>query len=270
LLPSCVYDELFNLGAQAQGTNFVEVGTAHGAATIALALGAATRPSLPCRIWTIDKMGGRFSTRSKYGSPENNKQIALKNFRRAGIEDMIELFVGSSDDFIVDGRCPERIDLLLLDADGRIDRDLLYFYPRMSIGSPIVIDDVDHYIYLGRNHEGIPYIDLKHRIKSFLLTAYETTGFIRFIKRIENTAFCERGEREYDSAVFTQIALECYRELVISEVQDSYWQELLCWSENSYEVREGLRMRQAIPPTVRKLGGKLRRMWKRFAKPSIS
>ena len=100
------------------GKNFVEVGTAHGAATISLALGAATRPT-PAKIWTIDKLGGKFSSRSNYGSPEENRQIVLENCRRAGVEKMIQLFVGSPDEFVAAPQCPKRIDFLLLDADGQ-------------------------------------------------------------------------------------------------------------------------------------------------------
>ena len=60
-------------------------------------------------------------------------------FRRAGVAELIELFVGTSPDFVSSGRCPPRVDLLLLEADGRIDRDLDIFYPRMQPGAPIIV-----------------------------------------------------------------------------------------------------------------------------------
>jgi predicted O-methyltransferase YrrM len=258
MLPLPVYGELFNQALDAAGTNFVEVGTAHGAATISLALGAATR-RIPTKIWTIDKLGGKFSSRSKFGSVEENRRVVLENFRRAGVDEMIELFVGSPDDFILAGRCPECVDLLLLDADGRIDRDLMHFYSRMRPGGPIIIDDVNTQIYLGRDHEGVPYIDLKHRIASLLLAAYEEAGFIRVMKRLEYTAFCQRGEREYNSSAFSQIALSCYRELVFADTPDNFWLELAAWSENATDVRDALRMRTAMPPLVRKAAEK---MWR--------
>ena len=266
MLPMPVYDELFKQASEAPGANFVEVGTAHGAATIALALGAATHPT-PAKIWTIDKLGGKFSSRSKYGSAGENRRIVLENFCRAGVEKMIELFVGSPDEFVVAPLCPERIDLLLLDADGRIDRDLIYFYSRMRASDPIIIDDVDAEIFLGRNYEGIPYIDLKHRITSQLLAAYEAAGFIRVVKRLENTAFCQRGEREYDKSALSQIALECYRELVFADTRDEFWQELASWSENALDVRAALRMRAAIPYSVRKVAGRIVRLWKAMVAP---
>ena len=266
MLPLPVYDELFKQAAEAPGENFVEVGTAHGAATISLALGAATRTT-PAKIWTIDKLSGKFSSRSNYGSAAENRRIVLENFRRAGVEKMIELFVGSPDEFVVAPLCPKRIDFLLLDADGRIDRDLIYFYPRMRAGDPIIIDDVDAEIYLSRNYEGIPYVDLKHRISSLLLAAYGAAGFIRVVKRLENTAFCQRGEREYDKSALSQIALDCYRELVFADTRDKFWEELATWSDNALDVRAALRMRGAIPASVRKVAGKILRLWKATVTP---
>jgi hypothetical protein len=259
MLPFPVYDELFAQAAEAEGENFVEVGTAHGASTIALALGAAAR-NTPSKVWTIDKLTGKFSSRVRYGSVEDNRQIVLNNFRRAGVEQMIELFVGSSNEFVAAGHCPQHIDFLFLDADGRIDRDLMNFYSRMRAGNPIVIDDVDYQVFLNRNHEGVPYIDLKHRITHLLLAAYEAAGFIRVVKRLHATAFCQRGEREYDSGVFAEIALSCYRELIFADVQDGFWSEIATWSENSWDVRAALRLREAIPPLARKIGGRLLRL----------
>ena len=143
-----------------------------------------------------------------------------------------------------------------------MDRDLMYFYPRMRAGGPIIIDDVDGEIYLSRNYQGIPYVDLKHRISSLLLAAFEAAGFIRVVKRLENTAFCQRGERKYDKTALSQIALDCYRELVFADTHDKFWEELATWSENALDVRAALRMRGAIPASVRKVAGKILRLWK--------
>lgn len=127
---------------------WLEVGTGHGGATIALAVGAKHARS-DVHILTIDKMAGRTSSRSEYGSEEDNRRAAEANFRHAGVDQHITLFVGSSEDFVRSGSCPERIDLMMLDADGRIDRDLMLFYNALPPGAPIVVDDADERVYLG-------------------------------------------------------------------------------------------------------------------------
>jgi hypothetical protein len=213
LMPQSVYEEIWKVARTAKGPNFVEVGTAHGAATIALALGAKSG-GVNVHIHTIDKMAGKFSSRARFGSTEVNYGIAVRNFENAGVADSIQLFIGSTDEFIATDQCPKSIDLLMLDADGRIDRDLMHFYSRMTPDSLLIIDDIDPNVYFGKSHENIPYIDLKHLITSLLLNIYETEGFIRVDNRIENTAFCKRGERDYDAYQFSQLALVCYRELV--------------------------------------------------------
>lgn len=262
LLPLAVYEELYQLAANVSEGPFVEIGTAHGAATIALALGARKHARPPV-IYTIDRLGGQFSSRSKFGTVSENEEIVRRNFREAAVKETIHLFVGTSDEFAASERCPERIHLLLLDADGRIDRDLMHFYPKLPPGAPVVIDDVDSGVCLGVNHEGMPYVDLKHRISSLLLDSYVKAGFLRMRKRIINTAFCERGERAYDAAEFARLALASYRELVFAEAPDAMWQELTQWHSQAATVREAIKLRAIVPDLVFRGASRIRRMLRR-------
>src|SRR5438067_4494747 len=157
MLPIPVYEALWSSAGQAPGPNFLEVGTAHGAGTIALALGAKMA-GLDVKIQTIDRLEGKFSSRSGYGSVEENKAIVQQNFARASVAQCISLFVGTTDEFASVGPKPERIDLLMLDADGRIDRDLLYFYDLLAPRAIIVVDDIDPEIFFGTTHDGTPYL----------------------------------------------------------------------------------------------------------------
>jgi hypothetical protein len=266
MLPMSVYDEIFAIASRAGAVNYVEIGTAHGAATIAMALGALSKRS-DFFINTVDRLGGVFSSRSRYGSEDDNKKIVIQNLTRAGVEKYVELFVGSSDEFVSSGRCPSKIDFLMLDADGRIDRDLMHFYTRMSPGTPVIIDDIDENIYFNSNHKGMHYIDLKHLITSKLLKAYCDAGFLQVEKTIDATAFCRRGGSEFNKELFLQTSLSCYRELVFAGVDDFFWQELMDWRERSNEVREGLRLRSCIPQRFHKIvlmGGKALNKIKRF------
>jgi predicted O-methyltransferase YrrM len=262
MLPWQVYEALWGYSSRAPGPNFLEVGTAHGAATIALALGAKSA-GLGVRIQTIDRLGGEFSSRSAFGSVEQNKSRVEANFTRANVDENISLFVGTTDEFVLAGRKPERIDLLMLDADGRIDRDLLHFYDVLSPGAVIVIDDMDPEVFLGTTHRGSPYVDLKHRITSLLLAAFEKAGYLQIQEQIGCTAFCIRGERNLDKQDMQQMALRCYRELVFVGLPEEHWLELMQWHRNRADVRQALRIRSSLPKAVMSLGRLIRRVRRR-------
>lgn len=249
MLPMPVYREIYRVAAGVAGGNFVEIGTAHGAATIAAALGAGLRER-DFTVWSVDQLGGRFSSRRAFGSPKDNAQIIADNFRSANVIQSVRLFVGSSEEFFSSQECPDEIDFLLLDADGRLDRDLAFCLSKMAPGSPIVIDDVDDGIYLSRDHDGLPYIDLKHRISSLLLSAYENEGLLRVTTRLENTAFCERGEALFDPGRFAEISTGCYRELVFSSVSGPIWEELARWNDEARNVRLAMRAWDLVPQSV--------------------
>ncbi len=257
MMPPEVYEYMFVTCASVKPRRIVEIGTAHGAATIAMGLGAQTaNPDF--KIWTVDKLGGRFSSRSAYGNVETNRAIVQANLASAGLSERVHLFVGDPDDFAAQPICPPQMDFLMLDADGRIDRDLLNFYPRLAPGSPVIVDDADNAIWLSRNHEGTPFIDNKHRTTELLLNAFCEAGFLVIEKRIGNTAFCRKTDKAYDPAIFAKIALSAYRQIVICEVADDYWKELAQWNQERVNVREGLQIRRRIPPYAMRV---LSRVW---------
>lgn len=257
MLPKEVYEEIYRTSASRRPRLIVEIGTAHGAATIALGLGAMTQNS-EVLIKTVDKLGGRFSSRSAYGDVEINRAIVESNFRRAGISGNVRLFVGDPDEFAAQLDPNEQIDLLMLDADGRIDRDLLNLYPQLATGAPVIIDDADNDIWLSRNHEGVPFVDNKHRTTELLLDGFCTAGFLRLEKRVANTAFCTRTDKPYDQQAFAEIALAAYRQLVICEVGNHYWEELAQWSTEREGIREAIRIRKRLPAGVVRL---MHRIW---------
>ena len=223
MLPFAVYIELWNAARECCGSTFVEIGTAHGAATIAMTCGALSAGRQPT-VHSIDTLSGVFSSRSHYGSIRENKAMIERNFAAAGITHNVSLFVGSSEEFMASGTCPPQIDLLMLDADGRIDRDLLYFFPRLAEDALIVIDDVDCDVYWGLAADGRPYVDLKHRTTRLLLDAFVAEGFLNVGKVMHATAFCTKGARTpRDAARIAEIALPCYRALVFTPLTGRFW-----------------------------------------------
>ena len=105
----------------------------------------------------------------------------------------------------------------MLDADGRIDRDFLLFYPKVNEGGIIVIDDAYPGIYLSLNFDGEAYVDLKHRITSLLAKAFHQAGFISDLEMVSNTLFCRSTAKQLNVEEFKSMALKAYRELVFSE-----------------------------------------------------
>jgi predicted O-methyltransferase YrrM len=259
MLPAEVYQAIFETVSKRECENIVEIGTAHGAATISLALGAVSRGGRTT-VWSVDRLGGRHSSRSAFGSPTENERIVIANLSRAKVDHLVRLFVGSSDEFVSSGQCPDKIDLLLLDADGRIERDLMHFYGRLPPGAPVIIDDADSSIYLNRNHEGLAYIDCKHRATALLLDGFCHEGYLQIKKRLGNTAFCERTSKNFDRGAFMEVAVNAYRELVFADVDDSYWKELSSWNDKRAEVREAVKISNALPRSAVMLAKRLRRI----------
>jgi hypothetical protein len=129
----------------------------------------------------------------------------------------VEIFAGSSSDFAAN-RSPESIDILVLDADGRIDRDLINFADHLSDHTAIVIDDYDNRAHFSSRADGSTYIDLKHVITKLLLDKYVAAGLIDMTEVCHSTAFCrKRPGSHWDKLQMADMALECYRELVFTD-----------------------------------------------------
>jgi len=225
MLPMEVYERLYGLMRENQPRHILEIGTAHGAATIAMAVGARAGGN-PCRIVTVDALASsadRPSSRARFGDAAANEAIVRGNFCRAGVDDMIDLFIGSSVDAAEAGIFTAPIDVLVLDADGRIDRDLLLFGPLLRNDALVVVDDVDGDAKTTLSPDGTKWVDLKHVISKKLLNEFCCAGLIKETERIRNTVVC----RWIDTGSWCPLdvekrALNCYREIVFTCV-NSEW-----------------------------------------------
>lgn len=121
--PAC--GRLLHLLAQVSGAKrMFEMGSAIGYSTIWLARGAGP----DAEIYYTD------------GNPENAKR-ARDNFRRAGVEDRIELMVGDAVELIDD--VPGEFDLIFIDVDKPQYPDaLLKAVPRLRSGGLLLTDNV--------------------------------------------------------------------------------------------------------------------------------
>jgi hypothetical protein len=127
-MPVPVYRRIHDTAAAAGGGTFVEIGTSNGAATIALALGGKAGGKA-FRILTVDRF------QAGKGIPgatvSERAQSVRRRFERFGVVDSIEIVAGTAAD-LVERHDPRAIGLLLLDTDGRIERELALLYDRLA------------------------------------------------------------------------------------------------------------------------------------------
>jgi Methyltransferase domain len=215
LLPPPIYRKLFDIAYSSGGGTFVEIGTAHGAATIALALGAQASQK-PFHIYSVDPFSGRFSSRVKFGSVNENVRFVLAQFEKYGVSKNIDLVVGGCEDLLRSHQV-DCISVLCLDADGRIDRDLSHLFEKLAPRCKIVIDVIDDDLYVSKIN-GLTVLDQKHRISAALSKAFVAHDLLRLEAIVENTGFYVKGDAQVTPDEIRLIALPAYRELVFAEI----------------------------------------------------
>ena len=215
MLPLPVYRRIYETAAARGGGTFVEIGTAQGAATIAMALGAKASGKA-FRILTVDKFVG---SRPRAGSPEEKLAIVRCGFETFGVADSIENVVGTSADLPPAGEL-SRIDLLLIDADGQLDRDLARLHSRLAPDSPLIVDDVDGTTYLSFG-KGKLVVDQKHRISRLLLDRFIAAGLFVADAPTGQTGWFRNGPASLAPHEIELLALPAYRELIYARPDDS-------------------------------------------------
>jgi precorrin-6B methylase 2 len=173
MLDPLVYRRIAELAAHAHG-DILEIGTAHGAATIAAALGAPSRH----RIVTIDRFVGGLCGR--YGDVDANVRLVRENFANFGVSEKIDLLVSDVADAASTLPDDQKFGMMIIDADGAIDRDLSLFYDRLSPAAPIVIDDYGsrRVRVVWRRWRQVA-VDQKHRLTADLVDYFESKGYIK-------------------------------------------------------------------------------------------
>lgn len=81
------------------------------------------------------------------------------------------------------------IGLVVIDADGAIDRELNLLYDRTVEGGAVVIDDYNDYLkYYGLSKNRV-HVDAKHKVTKALVDYYVEEGFLEVDKVIQSTWF---------------------------------------------------------------------------------
>lgn len=139
-----LYRTFYNIAKKNSNANFLEIGGAHGAVSISLALGLKKKQGKG-KIIVFEKC--EKGSRSKYGDYNQNYQILIENLNKFNVRDNIHLIPKLLDKStfleakkILNG---EKIDYLIIDADGLLHRDFSFFYDLVNDGGMIIIDDYD-------------------------------------------------------------------------------------------------------------------------------
>ena len=121
--------------------------------------------------------------------------------------------------------CPriETISLIMLDADGRIDRDFDLFFDRLAPGAAVIIDDVSPEIRVKSLKKSFEVhelrIDQKHRITHQLINLFERKGLI--VGAIhESTYFGVKQAGSHYASAAPEV-IECYHQLVFADARYS-------------------------------------------------
>lgn len=220
-----VYRKIHECATKVRAGLILEIGTAHGAGTIAMALAAKDVGS---RVATVEKiMGG---SRERFGGMDENLTIIRRNFEEFGVTDVIDLHIGDVEEIHDQIDTSGGIGLLMLDADGAIDRDLGIFYEHLNPGAIIIIDDYADMGRVFKKANGRCRIDLKHRLTYRLVNHFESIGALSPDELINNTYFGIVPSGSADRSVFSDNAVtKVYRSLVHTDGR----------LENSIVVRSG-------------------------------
>jgi predicted O-methyltransferase YrrM len=213
MLPLAVYRRIYETAAKRDGGTFVEIGTSQGAATIAMALGARAAGK-PFRIYSVDEfiVGSRPHGRS----PEEKLGVVRRGCEAFGVADAIDTVIGSSADLAA----LPAIDLLLIDADGRIDRDFALLHGRLAADAVVIVDDIDPATYVGLRQGRLSF-DQKHRATHLLLERFVAAGLLVADAPSGQTGWYRKGPVPLSPGEIELLALPAYRELVFATLEVS-------------------------------------------------
>jgi predicted O-methyltransferase YrrM len=209
LMPAAVYRRLHDSATECGGGTIVEIGTFHGAATAALALGAGAQ----VEILTADQLPPRvLEDRS---APEMIAALQ-ETWRSFGVAEQVRFVHGGSEALVAEAD-PGDVRLLLLDGGGRIEADLALLWDRLSPGALIVIDDIDGALQVERTARAMR-VQQKHRLSKLLVERFVAAGMLIEEGRTGSTGWYRKGAASPSADEIRLLALPAYHELVEVEV----------------------------------------------------
>jgi predicted O-methyltransferase YrrM len=195
LMSPFVYKKMYELVYGLSDLDIIEVGGGAGAGSIAIA-SAMKDANKKSNLIVIEKCEG--GSRAAFGDYQTNLNLINYNFKRFGVENIITLFpntlsYGNRTEVICLIRT-DNIAAMILDADGRIDRDFFLFWPFLNTGGIIIIDDYENCskcLSISDNH--LPTI--KKKIMTYrLLNQIMKWGLFEMSSKVGKTVFGYKPE----------------------------------------------------------------------------
>lgn len=203
-----VYEAVHDAALTAPDGLFVEIGTAHGASAVCLGAAAKERG---LRVKTFDsfRAGGRLN----YDDADENERIARRNIERYDLSGTVT--VARCDAADVPGLIDEPISLLMLDCDGRIDRDLSALFDRLAPGAVVIIDDCAKRSRVRDRGDGTCRIDQKHLLTWALTRSLCDNGILVPSHVSHQTWFGVKGKADIVDWSLSE-RLEAYASLIFA------------------------------------------------------
>lgn len=214
MLSAEAYAGIYAAAQKTKKGDVLDIGTAHGAAAITAALGLPQG-----KVITIDKIKG--GSRDQYGDINANVSIILENFAKFGVAGKISFRLGDTQTISPLLPIDLKIGMLIIDADGAIDRDFKLFYDRVLPGAYIIIDDYQpNFVRVYDRGGGRISIDQKRRLTALLAHYFEEKGFVERADVIGETYF---GRKPLDNpsikTIHDEEIFDIYRQTIFAEAR---------------------------------------------------
>ena len=190
LLPARVYREIYRTMQTVKELDCVEIGGAAGAGSICAAQGLIDGGHVG-KLIVVEKCEG--GSRARYGGKSENLARIEANFLAFDVDRKIRLYPNpitmERRDEVLELIETAELGALILDADGRLDRDFQIFWPLLKPGAPIIVDDYkDAPVYCPRS-ETMPDGGIKNVLTYRLLNHFVEAGYFELEKVLDGTAF---------------------------------------------------------------------------------
>jgi predicted O-methyltransferase YrrM len=218
MLQPGTYRALYDAIYRAPEGDILEVGAAAGAGSIVMAwaLADAGRDS---KVVSVEKCEG--GSRLDFGDRDSNYARLMANLRAFGAVERVDLFphylTGENAGDLVARFDTPRLGGLVLDADGRLDRDFRLMWPRLSPGAPIVVDDYENYATYEPRTSRMPDGGMKKLLTYRLLNQLEDWGLFVRDRQLGDTVFGHKPMHD-DFSAFDRAALE----RIVSTLDEEY------------------------------------------------
>jgi len=222
MMPRSVYAKLYRLARRQPEGDVLEIGAGRGAGTLALALGLK-HAKKRSKVVAVERFAG--GSNVDFGSKDENLVRIRTLLRRYGVEEKVTLFPAFLCEDNLDQLTrlleSELLGLLVIDADGRLDFYLPALWSRLSVNTPIVLDDYRESYHFGHKSERHPLGRTKQLTCFRLVNRLVALGFLEIDLVKRDTVFA----RKATSAPFQPADIETLRREVAS-VQHDYEQWL--------------------------------------------